>query len=188
MFIDADIGFEPELVGRFLTMDEDLVAGLYPVKGLDWSGIARACAGGQASVEQAREAGLHFVGTPLTGAEREEREGFVTGKYAGTGFLMIRRSAVERMAEAYPELHYRCAHVHPAPGRVSEHLFDLFAPLIEPDTRTYLSEDYSFCHRWRAIGGKLWLDATARLKHVGGYEFQGTPPLELARVDLPRCA
>lgn len=29
MFIDADIGFEPELVHRMLTFDEDVVGGMY---------------------------------------------------------------------------------------------------------------------------------------------------------------
>ena len=45
--------------------------------------------------------------------------------------------------------------------------------MIEPSTREYLSEDYTFCHRWRAIGGRLWLDTQSRLVHVGPREFAG---------------
>jgi hypothetical protein len=174
LFIDADIGFEPEMVARFLAFDEDVVAGLYPIKGLDWSRIAERAAS-PASPQELSEAGLTFVGTPLRGAEHEERQGFVTGRYAGTGFMLIRRSAIERMKAAHPELAYQSAHIHTRRAGTAEHLVDLFAPLIEPETRTYLSEDYSFCYRWRALGGKVWLDPTARLMHVGNYDYTGAP-------------
>ncbi len=47
--------------------------------------------------------------------------------------------------------------------------------LIDPETGGYLSEDFTFCHRWRRIDGKIWLDTKGRLKHVGSYEFDGSP-------------
>ena len=50
--------------------------------------------------------------------------------------------------------------------------------MIDPETGTYLSEDFTFCHRWRKIGGKVWLDTRTALKHVGSYEFQGTPVID----------
>lgn len=184
LFIDADIGFEPEMVGRFLAFDEDVVAGLYPIKGLDWSRIA-ARAERPATAEELGEAGLSWVGTPLAGAERETRHGFVTGRYAGTGFMLIRRSVLEQMKAAHPELGYRHAHVNTLTARTSDHLVDLFSPLIEPETRTYLSEDYSFCHRWRALGGKVWLDPTTRLTHVGSYDYAGAAPFNPAPGEVP---
>ena len=173
MFVDADIGFEPEHVERLLRFDQDLVAGMYPVKAFDWSKAA-GCFDGSSTEESLRESGLHFVGLPCTGDEREERDGFVTGQYAGAGFLLMRRAVVERMVEAYPETKYRLAQTYPLPKRPSENLYALFDCMITPDG-TYLSEDYTFCHRWRRIGGKLWLDARSRLRHVGQSEFQGTP-------------
>jgi hypothetical protein len=45
--------------------------------------------------------------------------------------------------------------------------------MIEPLSGEYLSEDYAFCHRWRSLGGKLWLDTQSRLTHVGPREFHG---------------
>lgn len=35
----------------------------------------------------------------------------------------------------------------------------------------YLSEDYAFCHKWRAIGGKIWLDTVGRLSPTGVHTF-----------------
>src|ERR1700744_3881664 len=36
MFIDADIGFTPEAVLRLLQFDQDVAAGMYPIKNIDW--------------------------------------------------------------------------------------------------------------------------------------------------------
>jgi hypothetical protein len=182
MFIDADIGFLPEHVHRLLRFDEDLVAGMYPVKDLDWSRLARQ-ASKDPSAETLREAGLHFVGVPLPASEREERDGFVTGKYAGTGFMLIKRSAILRLVEAHPETKYHRMQTFPAAREQSDHQYNLFDCMIDPETKTYLSEDFTFCRRWRALGGKLWLDTESRLRHVGVQEFQGRPTFELAKHD-----
>ena len=178
LFIDADIGFEPEMIGRFLAFDQDVVAGIYPIKSVDWSRVA-ARATRPSTAEQLEEAGMRFVGTPLFGPDGEERHGFVTGRYAGTGFMLIRRNVLEQLRDAHPELVYQSAHIDTLTARTGDHLVDLFGPLIEPETRTYLSEDYSFCHRWRALGGKLWLDPTVRLTHAGSYDYAGTPQLHI---------
>ena len=182
MFIDADIGFAPEHVDRLLGFDEDLVAGMYPVKELDWPEIARQ-AHGDPSEERLREAGLHFVGVPLPKSEREERSGFVTGKYAGTGFMLIRRAAIVRLTLAYPETKYHRMQTFPAPRKQSDHQYNLFDCMIDPETGTYLSEDFTFCHRWRKIGGKVWLDTESQLRHVGVHDFQGRPSAQLLKHD-----
>ena len=49
---------------------------------------------------------------------------------------------------------YRAAHNMPEAGQ-SPNQYALFDCVIEPETGDYLSEDYTFCHRWRAIGGDL---------------------------------
>jgi hypothetical protein len=182
LFVDADIGFQPEAVARLLAFDQDVVAGMYPVKVVDWE-RAHARARGEdavASGDALREAGLHFVGVPLFPGEPgfEERDGFVTARYAGTGFMLIKRAVIERMVAAYPETRYRTMQTYPAPpagadaGAPYHNLFDC---MIDPETRTYLSEDYTFCHRFRAIGGTVWLDTRSRLRHVGSMEFEGSP-------------
>lgn len=177
MFIDADTGFEPEQIGRFLDLDEDLVAGMYPVKSLDWAMAAQRCASADCgpTAEGLRESGLHYVGVPCDAKQREERNGFVTAEYAGSGFMLIRRSVIERMTTAYPGTRYTSTHTYPAPARSTPNLYALFDCMIDPETRTYLSEDFTFCKRWRALGGKIWLDTWSRLRHVGSYEYQGTP-------------
>ena len=109
------------------------------------------------------ELGLNFVGTPLVGKDREERDGFVTGVYAGTGFMLIKRARLERMITAYPETQIRLAHVYPRAEKQSPNQYALFDCMIEPGSNIYLSEDFAFCRRWRQIGGKIWLDTESRL-------------------------
>ena len=170
MFVDADIGFEPAALHRLLAFDEDLVAGMYPVKVVNWSKMSASARQGM-SAEELRLSGMHFVGVPCTGGEREERGGFVTGRYAGTGFMMIRRSAIERMVAAYPETRYRTMHTYPATPQRGSPFYNLFDCIIDPETGEYLSEDFTFCHRFRKLGGKVWLDTESRLRHVGSMEF-----------------
>jgi hypothetical protein len=170
LFVDADIAFEPAQVLRMLALEEDVVAGMYPLKLLDWE------AAGARPGEPPHAAALRYLGVPCTGAERAARDGFVTAEYAGTGFMLLRRAALERMAACYPETRYSVAHTAAAPDR-SVNQYALFDCMIAPDTRAYLSEDYAFCHRWRAIGGRIWLDTQGRLDHAGAFTFAGRPDL-----------
>jgi hypothetical protein len=174
LFIDADIAFQPAQVERLLNFDQDVVAGMYPVKAFDW---AKMKAGVTPDTPPALlgEAGLHFVGQPCVNHEREERNGFVTGTYAGTGFMLIKRDCLTRMIAAYPETKYKAAQVWPRVVTQSENQYALFDCLIEPESGIYLSEDFAFCRRWRAIGGKIWLDTEGRLTHIGGYRYEGMP-------------
>jgi hypothetical protein len=180
MFIDADIAFEPEAVHRLLAFDEDVVAGMYPVKVVDW-GRMRAAVRPEISEEALRLAATHLVGVPCKAVEREERGGFVTGEYAGTGFMMVKRQAIVRLIEAYPETRYTAMQTFPVTKQEGSPFYNLFDCMIDPDTGVYLSEDFTFCRRFRKIGGKVWLDTETRLCHVGSMEFSGDPALEIAK-------
>ncbi len=150
LFVDADIAFETGQVARMLRFQEDVVAGMYPLKTIP----------------------LQYVGYPCEGAELESRDGFVTGLYAGAGFLMIRREALARMIAAFPETRYTAAHTQAVPS-ASPNQYALFDCMIDPATGHYLSEDFAFCRRWRGIGGRIWLGTRSRLTHIGTHEFPG---------------
>jgi hypothetical protein len=171
MFIDADIGFETQQILRMISFDKDVVAGMYPLKVIGWdqAAVERINAG-----EPPDHAPLRFVGTPCDGGERETEDGFVTGTYAGAGFLLMKRRVIEAMIAAYPETHYTAAHTAAVPS-LSPNQYALFDCMIDPGTREYLSEDYAFCTRWRATGGKVWLDTRSLLAHIGPHEFVGSP-------------
>jgi hypothetical protein len=138
------------------------------VKSIDWDAIPNRHVHNQ---EPLAEAGLVYVGKLCEGDALKTEGGFATVTYAGTGFLLIKRAAVLRMTAAYPETHYRGVQSFPASAS-SENLFALFDCMIDTDG-IYLSEDYAFCKRWRALGGEIWLDRTSSLTHTGPYSFKG---------------
>jgi hypothetical protein len=188
LFVDADICFTPEHVARMLRFDRDFVAGLYPAKILDWPQLAERFGRTDESLE---EAGLVYVGDVCSGAALKVENGFATGNYAGTGFQLIKRGAFERMIKAYPESRYKSLHAFPRVSRPSENYYALFDCMIEPETGVYLSEDYAFCRRWRALSGEIWLDLSSRLVHTGSYNFRGNATVrfaELQSVLATKCA
>ncbi len=115
------------------------------------------------------------------GTEPKRENGFATGIYAGTGFQLIKRSVFERMIKAYPETKYKALHAFPRPSQPSDNLYALFDCMIDPETGVYLSEDYAFCRRWRAIGGEIWLDLQSRLNHSGSYTYRGNAAARFGR-------
>jgi len=74
-------------------------------------------------------------------------------RYAGTGFLMIRRHALEQMCRHYASLQFLREHSIGDPLAGSTNRFALFECLIDRATGVYLSEDFSFCKRWTDMGG-----------------------------------
>ena len=182
LFIDADISFAPEQVVRLLAADKDVAGAMYPIKALDW---AHAADRRPDSAETGEEAAMHYVGAPLED-ERARWDGdFVTASYVGTGMMLIRRRVLEMMIGVYPHLQYSAIHAYPRVERTPATQYALFDCLIDERTGLYLSEDYAFCQRWRAMGGDIWLDTAARLTHTGAYGFAGNPAPRYAAQKMP---
>lgn len=168
MFIDADIGFEPEQVLRLIECGADMCAAIYPVKRIDWDKVKRTF---EAERPNPAAASLKYVFEVDDPNAVTSRAGFVRVHYAGTGFLMIRRQALERMCAHYPQLRYKRDHSIDA-ATVNENRYALFECLIGEDG-TYLSEDFAFCRRWTDMGGEIWADLSSKLNHVGPMAFCG---------------
>ena len=168
LFIDADIGFEPEQVLRLIECGADMCAAVYPIKRIDWDKV-------KSTIETARPnpaaAALKYVFEVDDPNAVVEKAGFVKVRYAGTGFLMIRRAALETMCARYPQLQYKRDHSIDA-ATASDNRFALFECMIAEDG-TYLSEDFAFCKRWIDIGGEIWADLASKLNHVGPLMFHG---------------
>lgn len=169
LFIDADIGFEPEQARRLLAFDADVTAAAYPLKGIEWDRAQRLAAKGALRPEVL----FKYVYGVADPARIEGRNGFIKAIYAGTGFMMIRCGALEKMCAAFPQLHYRTIHSQSDSHKDSPHRYALFDCMIEPETGAYLSEDFTFCRRWTSLGGDIWVDTQSKLTHIGPVPFAG---------------
>jgi hypothetical protein len=170
LFVDADIGFEPDQVIRLIASGADVAAAAYPIKRINWD-KARAVV--ESNTPNPRSAALDYVLEVDDPARIEVRDGFARVRYAGTGFLMIRRHVLERMCQHYASLRFQREHSIGDPLAGSPNRFALFECLIDPATGIYLSEDFSFCKRWTDMGGEIWADLQSRLNHVGPSTFYG---------------
>ena len=172
LFVDADIGFTPAQVFRLIETGADVVAGCYPIKRVNWDKAQRAMASGSANLASAS---LDYVLELDNPDHVRVVNGFTRVRYAGTGFLMIRRHVLERMCAhpAYAPLQFHREHsLDELAG--SKNRFALFECMIDPaNDGTYLSEDFAFCKRWTDIGGEIWADLESRLDHVGPSVFHG---------------
>lgn len=166
LYIDADIGFAPETVLRLLDAQKDVIAAVCPLKRIDWEKARAAAKAGVADL-QAASIGYVVRFLPTANNSVDVNEGFAEVAYGGTGFLMIRRDAMQRLFDAHPELRA----VLDDDGTEAVMVFDT---LIEPSTGHYLSEDYAFCRRWRDLGGQVFADFQSRLTHVGHAAYAGS--------------
>lgn len=154
MFIDSDIGFDPEDIIRMIDTKKDVVCGIY----------------------RKRQPALAFPFVPLPG-EVPIVDGVMEIKYGPTGFMLISRAAIEKMIAAYPER--RCIIDEGGWYNVTNRdSYDLFPTPIDRDGM-FLSEDYGFCKLFRDIGGKIHMMPHIQLVHTGPCDFGGAKVADL---------
>lgn len=181
LFIDADIGFNVQNVFRLLEKDVALCGGSYPKKVLKIDALKKFA---NLSEYEMLVNSVDYVGTFLKDPDNEkkaivkvEKDGFAEVQRLGAGMLLVRKDVILEMIEKYPELHYTNGIPGVKDPEVDPHYYAFFQPYIH--NNTYLSEDFAFCERWRALGGKLYMDMTSPLTHHGSIAFKGHVGLAL---------
>lgn len=107
-----------------------------------------------------------------------DAEGLVEVREAGTGFMLIHRNVFEQMIEKCSEEIKYCVDMGDVPGP-EQFKYDFFPvgvyfdPLLK--RKRFLSEDWYFCQRWRALGGKIIMHTKISCGHIGNFVFPGNP-------------
>ena len=179
-FIDADIEFNPEDVLRMVAYDKPVVVGAYPKKALNWTSIINAARADDSETEETIEGhssnyvvNFDFVkddkgnNTPQVQIE----DNLVKLKDAGTGFMCIQKQVIQDLFDEHPEMKY--VNDINVDQKFEPFMYALFDTMIDPESRRYLSEDYTFCRLWQNMGGTIYLDPRTALSHVGHYTFRG---------------
>lgn len=148
LFIDSDMGWDPKAVKRILEAEGDIVAGLYPFK-LDEESYP--------------------VRVPVDASGMATRRGeLVVLDGAPTGFLRIRREALEKMIENHPEWKVESHNPKTNKTQTYYHLFR-----CEQEGTRWWGEDYNFCRKWIAMGGEVLGLPDIDFVHVGKKAWTG---------------
>jgi hypothetical protein len=166
MFIDADINFKAEDVFKMISYDKDIVTGAYPTKTINWENMSGKK---DMSIQGLQQNSVRYASG--TSSAAKTKEGLLEVVDGATGFMLIKREVIERMIKHYPETRY-IPEVYDEPSQKGMPKYALFDTMIE--NGRYLSEDYTFCRRWQNMGGKIYVDPTIILDHVGTYTFKGS--------------
>ena len=148
VFIDADMGWQPEDLFRLLAHNEPVVCASYPKKMYPIQFSFRAL------LDEHGRSIVH----PRTGA--------VEIAAAATGFVCIKREVFRLLEPVCPKIEHE-AEIEP---EALPHLRSFFP--VEVEDGVLWGEDFGFSRRWRSVGGRIWLDPTICLTHVGAHEFR----------------
>jgi hypothetical protein len=138
--IDSDLGWPAMAVLAMLDSDKEFVAGLYPARGT-----------------------TEFCFRPITNPDTtivNDRH-LLKMEYIPAGFMLMKRSVLEKMRGHFPELYYE-----PKDSRSkAERTFCLFN--TEVYEGEFWGEDYVFCRRAREAGVDIWVDPYIQFDHDG---------------------
>lgn len=181
LFVDSDIGFNPDYVFHFLHFMEQMpeckiMGAQYPKKTIDWDMVIKAVKSGMTAEMLpliVSEGTVSYLkdenGEPIPPKSKEEAERPFEVKELATGFMMIKREVFETYQQKYPE-----------------RLFDkdrwmYFQCEVMAGQEKYIGDDFFFCRQMRAAGEKIWLCPWMDITHHGMHEF-GAPPPKRMRV------
>jgi hypothetical protein len=170
LFIDADMGYEAELVADMVKLCKPVVGAVYPKRQIDLTRLAGLAAKGE-KAELAIARAHDFLIRPLKRIGKPRMvNGFIEVDGCGAGLLLIERSCIKTMLEKLPELSDAAAKKTSALAHNLDRLIRAFEPMTVDGAR--LSEDFSFCHRWRAAcGGEVWANVSRAITHAGLHRF-----------------
>jgi hypothetical protein len=182
MFIDSDIGFDPNDVIALSVIasegtDKDIVCGPYPKKCISWEKIKLAVDKGLA--DENPNVLEKFVGDYVFNPKGGQQSIAISEPCEvleiGTGFMMVTKKAMQKFYEHYKDQYmYKPDHVRTEHFDGTREIMMFFQAEVDPESKRYLSEDYWFCQKAQAAQIKTWFCPWMKLQHVGSYIFGGS--------------
>lgn len=179
LFIDADVGFQADDILRMIQADKQVIGGHYAKKKINWDIVKNVVLNNPDIPAHAinavcAETTFRPIGDSLTFNINEP----VEVESVATGMMLIKREVFEIMKEKMPEIEIVSGGsetMDPVtmtrrsdPHRKSYAFFDTS---IDPESKAYTSEDFTFCIRCRKLGIPIFLAPYVRTTHTGNYEY-----------------
>jgi hypothetical protein len=190
MFIDSDITWNPVDLLKLIVANKPLVGGVYPIKNYNFKSLI-----GEGPVPNGNVVNewlshkrqtdfkdlisdqdyiqhrllrynINHISNVL-----EVQNNLTQVKHLATGFMLIQRQVLTKMAQAFPSTKYTddVGFLH---GDENKYAYALFDCGVEDGH--YYSEDWLFCSRWSKMGGQVWIDVTVNLTHTGIEDYKGS--------------
>lgn len=148
LLIDSDEEWNADAIPKMLAADKEVIGGAYPTKN-NWENYS--CVP------------LTLDGKQIVG-EVHGNIGLPEAICVSAGFMMLKRSALEKFEAHYPELCYADSSADP-PDFTTRIYISFFECCRDKGVRH--GEDYTFSNRWRAMGEKLWIYPDIDFGHYG---------------------
>jgi hypothetical protein len=168
VMIDSDMSFEGHIICRLLRCSKPVVAAAYSQRRMDMGAFAQSARNPELALVDIAASALEYNLQPeLESGARQVKviDGMCRVKQVALGCAAIRRDAFESLIAA--------GKARPRPDRFLEKsglegpFYDFFDEITLEDGDS-LSEDYSFCQRWRSIpGNEIWAIVDEEIGHVG---------------------
>lgn len=171
LLIDSDITFQAEDILHMIVLDKDIIAAPCTSKTINWERIRQASLLGYQANELPALGGDIITDFITDGGYVDDP---VEVKTVGTGVMMIKRSVLQRMKEALPEIKY--TKIPPVTMRggnsPGEDAYAYFQAIIDPNPPYYnLTEDWVFCNRARKLGIKTYICLWMKTIHMGSFAY-----------------
>jgi hypothetical protein len=164
LFLDSDMGFPYELFKAMLALEEEVVGVIYPRRSLDLEVLHRH---GDLPFHEAYHLALSMIGSLLPVSHPRDSR-FSEASNCGTGILLIARSCIDRFLQVDPTLLNRERHqsVPLFKQKLPKGVLTIFDKVQYNGEE--LSEDFSFCWRWRELCQRsIWATRSPGIEHAG---------------------
>ncbi len=169
LFLDADIGFEAGNILVMLAHKKEMIAAPYPLKRINWKKVKNAAREGYEADELQKIGSSDFVLNYQT--MNFDLNYAISVPEVGTGCLLISKTVFEDMANFYGVGQLGCKPMLDEPSWRG-YGWEFFS-CGKDSSEYYQPEDYTFCKKWRTMGGEIWLCPWMTLTHVGAMNFVG---------------
>lgn len=153
LFVDSDMEFDAADAAALLDANRPVVGAAYPQRMFNFGKMREAMQAGETfDAAYARAHTFTFAADEIV----RTSDGLLKVDALGTGFMLIERSVFEMLSGRMPLRRYDFY------GNSLVGFFDRVQ--IE---EKILPEDLSFCHRWKSIGGEMFVQPNLNVRHIG---------------------
>jgi hypothetical protein len=174
LFVDSDIDFQASSIFKMIAADHEVTAVPYPLKSMQWEKLYEKIKNNEiTSIKELSTRGYTYPMKVENEKDINVKNGMMEVSHVPTGCLLIKRSVIEKMIKAYPQLRIDQPTIINGETVDKEFIYNFFDTWFDEENHKYYGEDFAFCKRWTDIGGKCYAYIMDYITHVGEHQYCG---------------